>query len=56
MNRKNNESNKEVLAGVQQTNPKPYSKPQVTIHGSLEEITQAIGTGTKDGLSGSTLL
>jgi len=35
---------------------KPYSKPQLVVHGNLEEITQALATGTKDGLTGSSLL
>jgi len=47
---------KELTQEMDQNDPKPYSKPQVTVHGNLEEITQAIGSGTKDGLSGSSLL
>lgn len=35
---------------------KPYSEPQVTRLGSLEEITTAVGSGTKDGPLGSVLL
>jgi hypothetical protein len=48
--------NKESTQEMDQNDPKPYSKPQVTIHGNLEEITQALGSGSKDGLNGSTLI
>ncbi len=48
--------NKELTQEMDQNDPKPYSKPQVTVHGDLEDITQALGSGSKDGLSGSTLL
>ncbi len=47
--------NKEPTQQVEQNDPKPYSKPQVTVHGKLEEITQNIGLTTADGLTGSSL-
>ncbi len=33
-----------------------YSKPRVEVAGSVFERTKALGSGTKDGLSGSVLL
>jgi hypothetical protein len=35
---------------------KVYSTPQLTVHGTVEKITQAVGPGNKDGLVGSVLL
>jgi hypothetical protein len=35
---------------------KPYVAPKLIKHGSVEQITQALGSGTKDGLSGSAIL
>ncbi len=31
---------------------KPYTKPQLTIYGSMEEMTQQTGTGSIDALIG----
>ena len=35
---------------------KPYTTPNLTVHGTVENITQALGPGNKDGLSGSAIL
>lgn len=35
---------------------RPYTTPILTAHGTVEKITQALATGSKDGLSGSSLL
>jgi hypothetical protein len=32
---------------------KPYTAPQLTVHGDVEQITQAIGPGPRDGIVGS---
>ena len=34
---------------------KPYATPELTVHGTVEEITKNIGTKGSDGLTGSTL-
>lgn len=34
----------------------PYTTPQLTVHGTVEKLTLALGSGTKDGLTGSLLL
>ena len=34
----------------------PYTAPTLTVHGTVEEITKALGPGTKDALTGSALL
>jgi hypothetical protein len=34
----------------------PYTPFELIEYGSIEELTQALGPGTKDGLSGSVLL
>ncbi len=46
----------EVTPEKRDDDRKPYSKPAVTVHGSLQEITRALGSGSKDGLTGSVLL
>jgi hypothetical protein len=51
-----NDDKKELTQEMNENDPKPYSKPQVIVHGNLEEITQALGSGSKDGLTGSLLL
>lgn len=33
-----------------------YHTPELSVHGTVEQITQALGTGMKDGLTGSFLL
>ncbi len=35
---------------------KPYRTPQLTVHGTVEKITEALGAGTKDGVMGSAVL
>ena len=42
-------------ADVQAPPKKPYHPPQVIIHGTVEDITQAIGGAPTDGLGGSIL-
>lgn len=43
--------------GAQENSPKePYATPTLIVHGSIETLTQALNTGTKDGLTGSILL
>ena len=34
----------------------PYTPPAITRHGDAREITEALGSGTKDALTGSALL
>ena len=36
--------------------PHTYAKPEVTILGRLEELTQNVGSKSHDGLSGSQIL
>src|SRR5436853_5646787 len=40
---------------VQQQSKKPYKTPKVTVHGTVEQMTQTIGLTTADGITGSTL-
>ena len=47
------ENKKQSGEKTQGEKSQPYSKPQVTIHGSLTEITQKVGTSTADGITGS---
>ena len=47
------ESKKQSGEKAQENKSQPYSKPQVTVHGSLTEITQKIGVSAVDGLTGS---
>lgn len=35
---------------------KPYATPSLTLHGTIEEITQTIGLTTADGLTGSNIV
>ncbi len=51
-----NREEKELAGHMNENDPKPYSKPQVTVHGKLEDLTQALAAGSKDGLSGSTVI
>lgn len=41
---------------VKEQPKKPYHTPELTVHGTVEQITQALGSGMKDGLTGSFLL
>jgi hypothetical protein len=34
----------------------PYTPFELIVYGSIEELTEALGDGNKDGLSGSVLL
>lgn len=34
----------------------PYTTPQLSAYGTVEKLTQALGSGMKDGLTGSLLL
>ncbi|PYU36492.1 MAG: hypothetical protein DMG31_00835 [Acidobacteria bacterium] len=47
------ENKKQCGEKAQENKSRPYSKPQVTVHGSLTEITQKVGTSTADGITGS---
>lgn len=38
---------------TQQQDKKPYSPPELTVQGSLETITQAVGGAVTDGIAGS---
>lgn len=38
---------------AEQQAKKPYVAPQMTVHGTVAEITQAINPGSADGLGGS---
>ena len=35
------------------TDKKPYTAPELTVHGNVEEITKQFGSVSKDGLGGS---
>lgn len=35
------------------TGKKPYTAPELTVHGNVEEITKAVGTPNKDTFGGS---
>ena len=37
----------------EQDGTEPYEPPELTEHGTVEELTKAINTGAKDGLDGS---
>lgn len=39
----------------QEQTKKPYTTPQLTVHGDVEKITGAVGTTGSDGLTGSQL-
>ena len=41
--------------GDQKTTKKTHTSPRLTIHGDVEKLTQALGTGSKDGITGSVL-
>ncbi len=47
------ENKKQSAEKAQENKSQPYSKPQVTVHGSLTEITEKVGTSTADGITGS---
>lgn len=34
---------------------KPYTTPQLTKHGTVQELTQAVGLSGNDGITGSSL-
>ena len=42
-----------VQEGVQESQKKPYTTPQLTVHGDVEKITRNVGLGAPDGLTGS---
>lgn len=45
-----------IEPAAEQARPKkPYSQPQLTVLGTVEQMTQAVGTSGSDGLIGSTL-
>lgn len=48
--------NKEPVEEPREEALKHYVRPHVTVYGNLEDITQAISTGTKDGMTGSLII
>ena len=42
--------------GEKKEGKKSYSAPDLMIHGDVRKITKALGSGTKDGITGSILL
>lgn len=42
--------------GEEKPTKKPYHSPQLTVYGTVEQITGAIGPFTSDGMTGSILL
>ncbi len=35
---------------------KPYSPPRLTVHGSVQKITQLLAKGASDGMTGTSVL
>ena len=44
---------KDVQEGVQESQKKPYTTPQLTVHGDVEKITGNLGTGAPDAVLAS---
>lgn len=44
---------KDVQEDVQKSRKKPYTTPQLTVHGDVEKITGNLGTGSPDGITAS---
>jgi len=50
-----NNQDRECPEEKTESDPKTYSKPEVVVLGSLEGLTQKVGTVNTDGLAGSIL-
>jgi hypothetical protein len=41
---------------TEQESPQPYETPRLIRHGKVEDITQKVGAGSADGITGSGIL